>query len=181
MVFKVFYCYDFCPLQSISCISKVVLKRNTMVLIPKYHSHLDDIKQTKKAASTPGSWEPLNLYPAATLDGTTPKKKKNCTDLAKNNLSGLAGSCFQLGSDFQHCCPDTVTTLGTSGPACNTHVMMHTYTFTSTRTHWTLCWGWDYLFFYRFLKINHTLFFLHRQVLTPNNCSHLCASKETCN
>lgn len=57
----------------------------------------------------------------------------------KKNLSGLAGISFQLGSDFQQHCPDTVTTLGTSGPACNAHVMMRIYIFTSTRTHWTLC------------------------------------------
>lgn len=47
--------------------------------------------------------------------------------LAKSNLSGLAGSYFQLGYDFQQRCPDTVTTRGTSGPACNTHVMRLIY------------------------------------------------------
>lgn len=43
-----FYYYDFCPVQSISCISKVVLKRNILVLIPENHGHPDDTKQTKK-------------------------------------------------------------------------------------------------------------------------------------
>lgn len=94
----------------------------------------------KKGASIPGSQEPISWHPAAMLDGATPKKTQMIAlILAKKNLSGLAGSYFQLRSDFQQHCPDTVTTLGTSGPASNTHVMMLIHIFTSTRTHWTLC------------------------------------------
>lgn len=158
MVFKAFYYYHFCPLQSISCISKVVIKRN--VLIPENHGHPDDTKQTKKRGIHSWLTRTHQLAPCCHVGwGHTKKTQMIALILAKKNLSGLAGSYFQLRSDFQQHCPDTVTTLGTSGPASNTHVMMLIYIFTSTRTHWTLCWGWDYLFFYRFSKINHTLFF----------------------
>lgn len=61
ILFKAFYYYAFCPLQSISCISKVALKRNILVLILENHSPPDDTKQTKKGTSTPGLWEPFNL------------------------------------------------------------------------------------------------------------------------
>lgn len=182
MVFKAFYYYHFCPLQSISCISKVVIKRN--VLIPENHGHPDDTKQTKKRGIHSWLTRTHQLAPCCHVGwGHTKKTQMIALILTKKNLSGLAGSYFQLRSDFQQHCPDKVTTLGTSGLASNTHVMMLIYIFTSTRTHWTLCWGWDYLFFYRFSKISHALFFffLHRHVLTLNNCSYLCASKETCN
>lgn len=120
MVFKAFCNYDFCPLQSISSISKVVIKKKILVFIPKTHIHLDDTKRTEQGAPTP----------TPPTHGRAPQPAPHCHAgwvrtrnqiialiLAKNNLSGLAGSSFQLRADFQHGYADTITVLGTSRPA----------------------------------------------------------------
>lgn len=100
MVFKTFYYYDFCPLQSISCISKVVLKRNILVLIPENHTHPNDTKQ-KKGHPPLAHENPATCILLPHWMGPHQKKGITALILAKKNFSGLAGSYFHLGSDFQ--------------------------------------------------------------------------------
>lgn len=108
------------PLAVISSISKVVIKKNILVLIPETHIHPDDTKRTEQGAPTP----------TPPRHGRAPQPAPHCHTgwvhtrnqitapiLAKNTLSGLAGSYFQPRSDLQQGCADTVMALGTSRPA----------------------------------------------------------------
>lgn len=187
MVFKAFCYNDFCPVQSISTLSKGVINKLFWVSFQKPTSIRMTPSERDKGHPTehlPGPGEPLNPHPAATPGGSTPK-----TRLAvKKNLS-VFSSYFQLRRDFQQGCADTVAALGTRRPAGGvrepvTHMRQrtHLHVYTSMTSHWTLSRGWDYLFFYRFSKINLALFFfLYMQARPPNNCLYLCTSKETCN
>lgn len=71
---------------------------------------------------------------------------------------------FSAGLSHSHGAGNQPSGVGDAG-ACNTrgamHVYTRVYTFTSIRSHWTLSQSWDYLFFYRFSKINLELFFFY--------------------